>query len=419
MKKIYTIVLILMLLVSLESFGQFTVTAELRPRSEYRHGFKSLFSETDDAAFFVSQRTRLNGDYQSDRLSIGLSMQDVRVWGEVAQLSANDKPLMVHQAWGSYKFSPVLSLKVGRQEISYDDQRIFGAVDWIQQGRSHDAALLRFASGNWKADVGLAYNQEGEKLSGTILTLKNTYKALQYLWSHYQINGFGISVLVLNNGQQYERKSDTTFKTVYSQTIGTRLSFAKGSLFMNGAAYIQIGKNGFDKDLTAWYAAAEVGLKPFKGFVGTLGFEILSGTGQNDVSKTDKSFTPFYGTNHKFNGFMDYFYVGNHFNSVGLEDYYVTLAYASGKSSFSFVPHLFRSNAAVADVATGKSMNKNLGVEIDVVYSYKLSDDAVLQAGYSQMFAQATLAVLKGGDEKVTQNWAWVMLTFKPVLFKN
>jgi len=279
--------------------------------------------------------------------------------------------------------------------------------------------LLRFASGNWKADVGLAYNQEGEKLSGTILTLKNTYKALQYLWSHYQINGFGISVLVLNNGQQYERKSDTTFKTVYSQTIGTRLSYAKGNLFMNGAAYIQIGKNGFDKDLKAWYAAAEVGLKPFKGFGGTLGFEILSGTGQNDVSKTDKSFTPFYGTNHKFNGFMDYFYVGNHSNSVGLEDYYLTLAYASGKSSFSLVPHLFRSNAAVIDVATGKSLDKNLGVEIDVVYSYKLSDDAMLHAGYSQMFAHATLAVLKGGDEKVTQNWAWVMLSFKPVLFKN
>lgn len=419
MNKITTIGLILFLLMHLETVAQFSLTAELRPRGEYRHGFKTLFSDDDDPAFFVSQRTRLNADYKSERLALGISLQDVRVWGDVAQLSVSDKPLMVHQAWGEYRFNPVVSVKVGRQEISYDDQRIFGSVDWTQQGRSHDAALLRFLFANVKTDVGFAYNQEGEKLSGTILTLKNTYKTFQYFWSHYQINNFGLSVLVLNNGQQHEKSVDTTFKTVYSQTFGSRITYVSGGLNLNGAAYLQTGKNGADKELSAWYAAAEIGYKPFNGFVGTLGFEILSGKGQNDASATDKSFTPLYGTNHKFNGFMDYFYVGNHIGNVGLEDFYLNLAYTSGRSGFSVVPHLFRANGAVTDPVTGKEMDKGLGVELDVVYSFKMSDDAMLQAGYSQMFAQSALAVLKGGDDKVTQNWAWIMLTFKPVLFKN
>ena len=36
--------------------------------------------------------------------------------------------------------------------------------------------------------------------------------------------------------------------------------------------------------------------------------------------KENNSFTPFYGTNHKFNGHMDYFYVGNHIGNVGLRE---------------------------------------------------------------------------------------------------
>jgi hypothetical protein len=56
------------------------------------------------------------------------------------------------------------------------------------------------------------------------------------------------------------------------------------------------------------------------------GYEYLSG---NSYNKTDKvyAFEPFYGTNHKFNGFMDYFYVGNHINSVGLHDAWLKYGY--------------------------------------------------------------------------------------------
>ncbi|MDZ7608893.1 MAG: hypothetical protein U5K79_25710 [Cyclobacteriaceae bacterium] len=37
-----------------------------------------------------------------------------------------------------------------------------------------------------------------------------------------------------------------------------------------------------------------------------------------DLTDTnDKSFNPLYGTNHKFYGYMDYFYVGNSHGQVG------------------------------------------------------------------------------------------------------
>jgi hypothetical protein len=50
--------------------------------------------------------------------------------------------LMVHQAWGELFLTSKLSVKAGRQTISYDDQRLIGFSDWNQQARSNDALLI-------------------------------------------------------------------------------------------------------------------------------------------------------------------------------------------------------------------------------------------------------------------------------------
>jgi hypothetical protein len=53
-----------------ESYAQFSVTGELRPRTEFRNGFKRLKSEGTDPAFFIEQRSRLYFDYELDRISL-------------------------------------------------------------------------------------------------------------------------------------------------------------------------------------------------------------------------------------------------------------------------------------------------------------------------------------------------------------
>lgn len=45
--------------------------------------------------------------------------------------------------WGDPAVFP-LSLKVGRQEMTYGDQRFIGLTDWSNTGRSFDAARLRY-----------------------------------------------------------------------------------------------------------------------------------------------------------------------------------------------------------------------------------------------------------------------------------
>jgi hypothetical protein len=69
----------------------------------------------------------------------------------------------------------ILPLKIGRQEISYDDERVLGATDWIQQGRRHDAIVLKLVQSGWQVDLGAAFNQSSDAINynGTYYTPAN------------------------------------------------------------------------------------------------------------------------------------------------------------------------------------------------------------------------------------------------------
>ena len=119
---------------------------------------------------------------------------------------------------------------------------------------------------------------------------------------------------------------------------------------------------------------------------------------------------------------MDYFYVGNHKNDVGLMDIFIPIKYKKDKFSVALIPHIFRSAATVAvkqKDGTWKDYSKGLGTEVDLVIGYAISKEVKLMAGYSQMFATETMQVLKGGNHKNSNNWAWVMISFKPTFYKN
>lgn len=173
----------------LRANAQFTFTGQLRPRTELRNGYGTLKPLDNKAATFVSQRTRLLLDYRSSRLIFQTSLQDVRLWGQDASTitSADGNRLGVHEAWAeiilsnkkdtSFKNSILqyLSLKLGRQELVYDDERLLGNLDWMQQGRRHDAIVLKALQGGWQIDIGAAFNQNSDAVNynGTYYTPAN------------------------------------------------------------------------------------------------------------------------------------------------------------------------------------------------------------------------------------------------------
>ena len=404
-------------LIVFSAFGQqFDLSAELRPRYENRHGFKTLLETNAKGSNFVSQRTRLNFGFKNEKLRLKIVMQNVRVWGDVGTLSSDDKASALHEAWAEAIVNTKTSFKLGRQEIVYDDHRIFGNVGWAQQARSHDALLFKYTpNATNKLDIGLALNSDSQSNVDNLYSNAAGYKSLQYAWYHGVFNKLGVSFLLLNTGIEYlDVNNEQTID--YMQTIGPRLTYKSGKFNANAAAYLQTGKSK-DSKVKASYFAGNIGYKFTKEWSLGLGVEQLSGTNSNASSTDIKSFAPLFDTNHKFNGFMDYFYVGNHANSVGLRDLNMTLGYSKNKFSAKLIPHLFSAAADFFDGAT--KMDARLGTEIDFTIGYKIAKDINLNAGFSKMFATETMEVLKGGDKDENNSWAWVMITFKPNLFSH
>ena len=426
MKKLY-IFLILAVLSGQYVKAQFVLDGQFKPRTEFRNGFGSIIPDAVDPGYAISTRVRLNTGYTFDSYQFYVSLQDVMVWGENRQILPDDQndSFAVFEAWANINLGKGWSTKLGRQILSYDDQRIFGGLDWAQQARNHDAALLKFKKEKFMLDVGLAFNQDFDNPTGfqSIGTTYNTtgffsYKTMQYAYLKQQWNNFAGSLLLLNNGfQNFTGEDDAQVADGVNnlQTFGTHLNYTAGSFGAMLNAFLQTGeRQGGVEVKGAYLLGLDLNYKVSPKVGLGLGVEAISGN-DGEAGETG-AFFPLFGTNHKFNGFMDYFYVGNHANSIGLFDVHASAKFTLGEKSSLLVKVLNFSGEQ--ELASGE---KSLGTEVDIVFS-KAFKGFGLAIGYSQMFATDGMYELKGvaeADAASSQNWAWVQLTMKPTFLNT
>ncbi len=383
------------------------IDLQIRPRYEYRAGYKSLRSESEKSASFVSQRSRMGIHYHEEKLDFRISLQHAGTWG---QGMAGANSVGVFEAYGRYAISDAVALKAGRQVLSYDNERIFGQLEWTLTGRSHDALLIDFRPGDrHTVHAGLALNNNKESTSREVH--RGEYKALQYLWYHHQLNELGISLLFANVG--YEGESELQeILTEHQQTMGTYLKWADGPFSADGSFYRQSGTRS-SHTLDAYYAGGSFTYRFPAVWAAGVGFEYLSGNAQSATDDVNRAFMPVFGTNHAFNGHMDYFYVGNHQNSVGLKDFYGKLSATKGSFSANLSPHVFYAAARILDDQQ-QGADSYLGTEVDLSAAYKFNQQVTLSMGYSRMFGTSSMGILKGGDHTLGQDWAWLSLSFSP-----
>ena len=141
--------------------NQFTIDAQIRTRGEYRNGVLNPRPEGTSPTFFINERARLSLGYQRDRLQMKLAAQHVGVWGQDPQIDKNGR-FILHEAWARLDFSKGLFAQLGRQPLSYDDERLLGGLDWNVAGRFHDALKLGYESKIHKLHLILAFNQNNE-----------------------------------------------------------------------------------------------------------------------------------------------------------------------------------------------------------------------------------------------------------------
>lgn len=410
--------------------NEFTLSAQLRPRFEYRNGAYRPLVEGESPAILTNNRTRLNFDYKhTDRLHLYISLQNVNVWGQAQQIQAVDRTggMSVFEAYAEFPLVNTLSAKVGRQMIVLDDDRIFGSLDWHPAGRSHDAVNLNWTPcDQWTLRGFFAYNQSGSTTTPTLNVntpsgqnftpgLGQDYQHLQALHAHYSISeAHQLSLLFANLGYRTDDSADQNM-----QTFGAHYTGKSNQLSYGASAYLQTGKNAQGTEKSAYMFAVNAGYKFSPIFGLTAGVDYLSGNASDDTSGKDKKFNPFSGTNHKFYGFMDYYYVGapgsNAAPSAGLLNPYLTANVRTGeKSNLSATFHYF---VPAAKFETDKK-HSSYGSEIDLVYNLKVQPFIGLQLGYSTYFANDGTKSLKNTpNQRGYQDWFWCSLNINPKLF--
>jgi hypothetical protein len=422
--------------------AQLTATGQIRERTEVRAGQGTLLKESDKAGLFTSQRTRLNIGFTGYRYKVYASLQDVRVFGQDRSsinkitVDANDG-ILFHEAWAEVMLIDTLSkiqnmsLKVGRQEIAYDDQKVLGALDWLQQGRKHDAIVFKYANKGWFFDAGVAFNQNSEKNSTTIFDpsvaayptgysagtngVGALYKSFQYAYLGRKFFFGNLSFLYFKDDFN-KVVAGTAVQGVFSRnTIGLYYNVnPTRKINLTGSFYHQGGHNKDGRSISANLASItstyQVGRKLFVG----PGVDYLSGTdGTKAITANSdtNTFDPLYGTPHKFWGTMDYFYAASPFGQQGLLNYFFKVKYnASDKLSLLLDVHGFET---ANKLATGAK--SYLGTEVDLTAKYNFTKIINIEAGYSMMKAKKSLAGLKGVlTPDLSPQFAYVMLTIKP-----
>ncbi|MEM6786232.1 MAG: alginate export family protein [Myxococcota bacterium] len=115
-------------------------SAQLKVRYRYTEGrdFRA-----GGEANFVRHRARVGfaGDYE-DKLAWFVQLQDVRTYGEeTSPFDTSADGFDAHQFYGEVRF-PGFFLRVGRQQLTFENERILGVAEWGEPARSYGAVSV-------------------------------------------------------------------------------------------------------------------------------------------------------------------------------------------------------------------------------------------------------------------------------------
>jgi len=416
--------------------AQFDISAELRPRFELNNGYANVPTDQTEPTYFVSQRSRINLNFNQEKYRMYFSLQDVRVWG-ADDIATGTGSLMntgstgIHQVWAEFDVFKNSRIRVGRQELKYDDQRLLAGRNWNQFGLTYDALLYSYQRENWQFDVALSYNNDASKGGSAGFGINNfdvdpigrRMRTLNFIYIKNQITEeFSLAMLNLLTGYQADKTSSTTYLMASQGFYG---EYKKNAFTGKFNVYYQYGKTQSGMDVLAYMLTAEADYKARKLSIG-VGIDYLSGQDASntntDYTKKYHAFDLLYGGRYARYGNMNQYLVPGSTRNGGLIDIYPKLAYHfMPKSTLSATYHSFSLATKIADPKDLTMLEGSLGGELDVIYTQRFSKEISLSAGVSVYNTNDTFAKIKGvlpADIK-TPVWGWVMLTFKPTLFSS
>jgi len=384
---------------SISIFDNVKVKGEIRPRFE----MADVKDNSNEQGQAFTARTHLvvsSKLFEVDGLSATVGIQSVNDFGYDnynSTLNGNgqyDKVVdpefaMMSEASIDYKTGKT-ALHAGRSHVNLDNQRFIGTVGWRQNERSYDTLYVANSDvENLDLLAAYVYGLQGVKANPTAETnsilLHAKYKAMKEL----SITAYDYMLA---------STSDTLGLALTGKIdAGAKLSY-RAEYAMQSDPTMEYRTKNVKADAT--YYNLDLGAN-ISGVLAGINYEVLSG-----ASGSQTTFNPALGTNHKFNGWADMFYVGSK-PKGGLKDANVRLGYkAKGFGKLLAVYHSFTADVAMA-AATGTT--DDLGSEIDAVYVNKIPG----VKGLKGLAKIASYSKGKATGYTHDKQVAWLMLDYK------
>lgn len=392
---------------------QITVTGELRIRNENRFNFSPAYP-TDDSYGFTLMRSRLGLQANlSEDIEMFVQFQDSRTFASESSVTADTKNVDLHQAYFIWKNinGSDFSLKAGRQEFLYGDQRLLGIGYWTNVGRSFDGVKLVYDTKRFKVDGLYATTKEtmtsdvDASLFGVYSTLKSTPVGNVDLYGLFK-NDPDDNYLseIVSNGY-----SDLDLMTFGLRLDGSKLK--NSPLTYKGEFMFQTGSKGGD-DISAYAYHLEGHYKLVKNTSLLVEYNFASGD-EDPADGTIGTFDQLYPGNHLKYGYIDFIGLRNMLNLcfgvkfVPIKGHTAVLNYHKFWRESS-MDNVYRANGKVILPFTPGIESNDIGQEIDFTWSTSPVKGMGVLAGVAY-FVAGDLYKETYPDRDV-DNGAWVFI---------
>lgn len=375
--------------------GQYFARGELRDNADFA-------SANGDHALGFDQRARFTMRAAAkNRVGVLLELQDVRAWGSEPNTVTVTPNTGLHQGFVDLKATDWLDVRVGRQELSYGEDRLIGNLDWAQSARAFDGVFLRLT-----ASKAVTLDAFGMMLKAPAWVTPDSgaprfHQSGSYftgLYSRARFGTAGLDVYALGLLEDPSTAALGHRRDSNRLTLGARGFGAFGGLALLGEAAFQTGKTGQANDLVLAGAFAGKATYTFKAWGSPyLGAEFSGATGDGVAGDgVDNGFHQLFPTGHAHLGFMDY---------VGWQNV------VAGRGTIGFKPwgahvwldvHHFRSwdprgawfaaNGSVFQAADATRTASELGTEFDLSATVPIAPQVALAGAFSVFLPGAASA---------------------------
>jgi hypothetical protein len=397
------------------NFENIVINTEFRPRFEFRDGYPNLSFASDQPSYHINQRSRINADFKAEKLRFYTSIQDVRIWGE-ENTRATTGGLMVFETYIEPSIGKKSRLRIGRQVITLDAERLFARNDWRATGGKHDAIRHFYQSKGFEMQTAFAYNQNNAALNSGVFD--PGFESYLFLGlNHIKTTVFKnrLEIRLLNFVDAYQNPINGA---IYAKAnTGGTFTYDFGPIKTKVEGYYQFGHINTGQQLTAYFLNPEV-KTDLSRYELALGAEFLSGTSNTIAGGISRSFLAQYGAFHQHNGRMDYTAkTVRTYNHEGIGDLYFKQKYKlKSKFELGFETHAFATTSKQVDVSN-KELSPFWGFECDARLIWKPNYYTAIEFAYMAMKATETRAALYGGNSNIIQQFAYIQAKFTPILW--